>query len=110
MGTIVALGVASAPKLWSPQTDLQRSQALVVLPFAVDNSGQPDDPTFARVLTHNLIGYLSRFDKSRVISEQTSDFYRHRRMDLVDLMIDRCSRCSIVSILQGTYNAVRTYF
>ena len=44
MGTIVALGVSSAPKLWSPQTDLQRSQALVVLPFAVDNSGQPDDP------------------------------------------------------------------
>src|SRR5438128_249038 len=50
MGTIVALGVASAPKLWSPQTDLQRSQALVVLPFVVDNSGQPADPAVARAL------------------------------------------------------------
>src|SRR5262249_22054003 len=29
IGTIVALGLANAPKLWSPQTDLQRSQALV---------------------------------------------------------------------------------
>src|SRR5262249_13217820 len=70
IGTIVALGLANAPKLRSPQTDLQRSEALVVLPFAVDNSAQPDDPAFARVLTHNLIGYLSRFGKLRVISEQ----------------------------------------
>lgn len=44
IGTIVALGLASAPKLWSPQTDLQRSQALVVLPFAVDNSSPARRP------------------------------------------------------------------
>jgi len=110
MGTIVALGVASAPKLWSPQTDLQRSQALVVLPFAVDNSGQPDDPAFARVLTHNLIGYLSRFDKLRVISEQTSDFYRDRRMDLAHLMTDLGAQYAIVGRVQGTDNALRIDF
>ena len=108
MGTIVALGVA--PKLWSPQTDLQRSQALVVLPFAVDNSGQPDDPAFARVLTHNLIGYLSRFDKLRVISEQTSDFYRDRRMDVAHLMTDLGAQYAIVGRVQGTDNALRIDF
>jgi len=110
MGTIVALGVSSAPKLWSPQTDLQRSQALVVLPFAVDNSGQPDDPAFARVLTHNLIGYLSRFDKLRVISEQTSDFYRDRRMDVAHLMTDLGAQYAIVGRVQGTDNALRIDF
>jgi DNA-binding SARP family transcriptional activator/TolB-like protein len=108
MGTIVALGVA--PKLWSPQTDLQRSQALVVLPFAVDNSGQPEDPAFARVLTHNLIGYLSRFDKLRVISEQTSDFYRDRRMDVAHLMTDLGAQYAIVGRVQGTDSALRIDF
>ncbi len=88
MGTIVALGVASAPKLWSPQTDLQRSQAL----------------------THNLIGYLSRFDKLRVISEQTSDFYRDRRMDLAHLMTDLGAQYAIVGRVQGTDNALRIDF
>ena len=108
MGTIVALGVA--PKLSSPQTDLQRSQALVVLPFAVDNSGQPDDPAFARVLTHNLIGYLSRFEKLRVISEQTSDFYRDRRMDVAHLMTDLGAQYAIVGRVQGTDSALRIDF
>jgi DNA-binding SARP family transcriptional activator/TolB-like protein/Tfp pilus assembly protein PilF len=108
MGTIVALGVA--PKLWSPQTDLQRSQALVVLPFAVDNSGQPDDPAFARVLTHNLIGYLSRFGKLRVISEQTSDFYRDRRMDVAHLMTDLGVQYAIVGRVQGRDSALRIDF
>jgi DNA-binding SARP family transcriptional activator/TolB-like protein len=110
IGTIVALGVASAPKLWSPQTDLQRSQALVVLPFAVDNSGQPDDPAFARVLTHNLIGYLSRFGKLRVISEQTSDFYRDRRTDVAHLMTDLGVQYAIVGRVQGTDSALRIDF
>src|SRR5215813_2170020 len=110
IGTIVALGVASAPKLWSPQTDLQRSQALVVLPFAVDNSGQPDDPAFARVLTHNLIGYLSRFGKLRVISEQTSDFYRDRQTDVAHLMTDLGVQYAIVGRAQGTDSALRIDF
>jgi DNA-binding SARP family transcriptional activator/TolB-like protein/Tfp pilus assembly protein PilF len=110
VGTIVALGVASAPKFWSPQTELQRSQALVVLPFAVDNSGQPDDPAFARVLTHNLIGYLSRFGKLRVISEQTSDFYRERQMDVAHLMTDLGVQYAIVGRVQGTDSALRIDF
>lgn len=110
VGTIVALGVANVPKLSSPQTDLQRSQALVVLPFAVDNSGQPDDPAFARVLTHNLIGYLSRFGNLRVISEQTSDFYRDRRMDVAHVMTDLGVPYAIVGRVQGTDSALRIDF
>ena len=106
MGTIVA----NTSKLWSPQTDLQRSQALVVLPFAVDNSGQPDDPAFARVLTHNLIGYLSRFGKLRVISEQTSDFYRERQTDVAHLMTDLGVQYAIVGRVQGTDSALRIDF
>ena len=82
----------------------------MVLPFAVDNSGQPDDPAFARVLTHNLIGYLSRFDKLRVISEQTSDFYRDRRMDVAHLMTDLGAQYAIVGRVQGTDNALRIDF
>jgi TolB-like protein/Tfp pilus assembly protein PilF len=110
IGTIVALGLANAPKLRSPQTDLQRSQALVVLPFAVDNSAQPDDPAFARVLTHNLIGYLSRFGKLRVISEQTSDVYRDRQTDVAHLMTDLGVQYAIVGRVQGTDSAVRIDF
>src|SRR6516162_7631329 len=110
IGTSVVLGVANAPKLWSPQTDLQRSQALVVLPFAADNSGQPDDPAFARVLTHNLIGYLSRFGKLRVISEQTSDFYRERQTDVAHLMTDLGVQYAIVGRVQGTDSALRIDF
>jgi DNA-binding SARP family transcriptional activator/TolB-like protein/Tfp pilus assembly protein PilF len=106
MGTIVA----NTSKLWSPQTDLQRSQALVVLPFAVDNSGQPDDPAFARVLTHNLIGYLSRFGKLQVISEQTSDFYRERHTDVAHLMTDLGVQYAIVGRVQGTDSALRIDF
>src|SRR5262249_123435 len=64
IGTIAMLGLASAPKL--PQlADLRQSQGVVVLPFAVDNASQSDDPAFARVLPHDLIGYLSRFGKLR---------------------------------------------
>ena len=51
-------------------------QGIVVLPFAADNPAQVDDPAFARVLTHDLIGYLSRFANLRVISEPTSEVYR----------------------------------
>jgi DNA-binding SARP family transcriptional activator/TolB-like protein len=102
IGTIVALGLANAP-----QSDLRRSQALVVLPFAADSPGQPDDATFARSLTHSLIGYLSRFGKLRVISEQTSDFYRDRQMDVARLMTDLGVQYAIVGRVQGSDSALR---
>src|SRR6266511_3782591 len=110
IGTIVALGLANGPKLSLPQEQLQRSQALVVLPFAADSPGQPDDPAFARALTHNLIGYLSRFGKLRVISEQTSDFYRDRQMDVAHLMTDLGVQYAMVGRVQGSDSALRIDF
>jgi DNA-binding SARP family transcriptional activator/TolB-like protein len=110
IGTIVALGLANAPKLSLPQSELQRSQALVVLPFAADSPGQPDDPAFARALTHNLIGYLSRFGKLRVISEQTSDSYRDRQMDVTRLMTDLGVQYAMVGRIQGSDSALRIDF
>src|SRR5256886_2967786 len=110
IGTIVALGLANGPKLSLPQAELQRSQALVVLPFAADSPGQPDDPAFARALTHNLIGDLSRFGKLRVISEQTSDFYRDRRMDVAHLMTDLGVQYAMVGRVQGSDSALRIDF
>jgi DNA-binding SARP family transcriptional activator/TolB-like protein len=110
IGTIVALGLANGPKLSLPQAELQRSQALVVLPFAADSPGQPDDPAFARALTHNLIGYLSRFGKLRVISEQTSDSYRDRQMDVAHLMTDLGVQYAMVGRVQGSASALRIDF
>src|SRR5262249_48585127 len=65
---------------------------------------------FARVLTHNLIGYLSRFGKLRVISEQTSDVYRDRQTDVAHLMTDLGVQYAIVGRVQGTDSALRIDF
>jgi DNA-binding SARP family transcriptional activator/TolB-like protein len=110
VGVIVALGLANGPKLSLPLANLQRSQSLMVLPFAADNPGQPDDPAFARALTHNLIGYLSRFSNLRVISEQTSDFYRDRQTDAARVMTDLGVQYAIVGHVQGNDSAVRIDF
>jgi Bacterial transcriptional activator domain len=59
---IALLALAIKPNPRPTLTSLQRGQAAAVLPFVADNSGQPTDPAFAQVLTHDLIGYLSRFD------------------------------------------------
>lgn len=64
--------LAGAPRL---------NQGVVVLPFAFDNQARSEDATFARALTHGMIGYLSRFAGLRVISEPTSEFYRDRPFD-----------------------------
>jgi adenylate cyclase len=63
-----------------------------------------------RALTHNLIGYLSRFGKLRVISEQTSDFYRDRRMDVAHLMTDFGVQYAIAGHVQGNDGALRIDF
>jgi TolB-like protein/Tfp pilus assembly protein PilF len=109
IGTILALGLAIAPKL-SPLAELRQSQAIAVLPFAVDASGRPDDPVLARLLTHNLIGYLSRFGKLRVISEQTSGSYRDRQIDVTRLMTDFGVQYAIAGHVQGNDGALRIDF
>jgi DNA-binding SARP family transcriptional activator/TolB-like protein/tetratricopeptide (TPR) repeat protein len=89
---------------------LLTSQAIAVLPFATDNSGQPDDPTFAKDLTHNLIGYLSRFGNLRVISEQASDVYRDRSLDVAHLKTDFGVQYAIAGRVQGNDRALKIDF
>jgi DNA-binding SARP family transcriptional activator/TolB-like protein len=110
ISTILALGLAIAPKLSPPLAHFRQSQAIAVLPFAVDDSAGPEDPALARLLTHNLIGYLSRFGKLRVISEQTSGSYRDRQMDMTRLVTDFGVQYAIAGHVQGNDGALRIDF
>jgi TolB-like protein len=110
IGTILALGLAIAPKLSPPLAELRQSQAIAVLPFAVDDSAGPEDPALARLLTHNLIGYLSRFGKLRVISEQTSGSYRDRETDMTRLVTDFGVQYAIAGHVQGNDGVLRIDF
>jgi TolB-like protein len=78
VGSGVLLGSDHWTKLSLLLSDGQQSRTVAVLPFAADEPASSDDPTFARALTHDLIGYLSRFGNLRVVSEPTSDLYRSR--------------------------------
>jgi DNA-binding SARP family transcriptional activator/TolB-like protein len=87
-----------------------RNQAAAVLPFTTDYSGQSDDSAFARILTHNLIGYLSRFDSLRVISEEISDSYRNRPTDIAHLKANLNVQYAIVGRVQSNNNVVKIDF
>ncbi len=111
VGIIAVLGLAKGPQLLRlPLTELPRGQAIAVLPFAADTAGQSDDPVFARVLTHNLIEYLSRFGNLRVMSEQTSDSYRDRHIDVANLKTDLGVKYAIVGRVQGNDGALKIDF
>ena len=110
IGTIAVLGIANGPKSSLPPAELQRSQGIAVLPFAADHPGPSDDPAVARILTRNLIGYLSRFGKLRVITERTSDFYRDRSMDVARLRTDLGVQYAIAGHIQGSDSALRIDF
>jgi DNA-binding SARP family transcriptional activator/TolB-like protein len=106
IGAVAIFGFAYRPK--SPL--LLASKAIAVLPFATDNSGQPDVPMFAKDLTHNLIGYLSRFGDLRVISEQASDIYRDHSVDVAHLRTDFGVQYAIVGRVQGNDSALKIDF
>ena len=106
IGAVAIFGFAYRPK--SPL--LLASQAIAVLPFAADISGQPDVPTFAKDLTHNLIGYLSRFSGLRVISEQALDIYRDHSVDVARLRTDFGVEYAIVGGVQGSDSALKIDF
>jgi DNA-binding SARP family transcriptional activator/TolB-like protein/Tfp pilus assembly protein PilF len=109
IGVLAFVGLATTPKP-APVSELRQSQAIAVLPFVVDASAQPDDPTLARLLTHNLIGYLSRFAKLQVISEETSGAHREGQMDVTRLMTDFGVQYAIAGHVQGNEGALRIDF
>jgi DNA-binding SARP family transcriptional activator/TolB-like protein len=84
----------------------QLNQGVVVLPFAFDNPERSEDATFARALTHGMIGYLSRFAGLRVISEPTSEFYRDRPFD-PSLIAELGVRYAVVGHVSGQDNGHR---
>jgi DNA-binding SARP family transcriptional activator/TolB-like protein len=108
LGVIAAAALAVRPTL-SRLTATPPSHSVVVLPFAVDGSQQADDTVFARSLTHNVIGYLSRFGTLRVISEPTSEAYRDRAAD-ANLMSDLGVQYAIVGRVQGTDSDLKIDF
>src|SRR4029077_19457531 len=87
-------------RLWRAPT-VQSGHAIVVLPFVVDSSGQPDDPAFARLLTHDLIGYLRPFGDLRVISQHASDSYGDGQTDVARLGAELGVQYAIVGHVQG---------
>jgi DNA-binding SARP family transcriptional activator/TolB-like protein/tetratricopeptide (TPR) repeat protein len=107
IGAIAALGLVPGLKLSLATTDRQPRHVIAVLPFEADTHGQPDDPTFARALTHDLIAYLSRFGGLRVISEQTSDFFGDYKTDVSHLKTDFGVQYAIVGHVQGNDAALK---
>jgi TolB-like protein/DNA-binding SARP family transcriptional activator len=101
IGAIAALGLLHGMKLSPAMTDQQPGHVIAVLPFDANTPGQPGDPAFARALTHDLIGYLSRFGGLRVISEQTSDFFGGHKTDVSRLKTDFGVQYAIVGHVQG---------
>jgi adenylate cyclase len=111
IGTLAALGLVHGLKFSPAMTDQQPpSHVIAVLPFDATTPGQPGDPAFARALTHDLIGYLSRFDGLRVISEQTSDLFGDHKMDVSRLQTDLGVQYAIVGHVQGSDATLRTDF
>jgi DNA-binding SARP family transcriptional activator/TolB-like protein len=113
-GAVMAAGVAAVLWLAAPVklsllvAGPPRSQSVVVLPFAADNAAREDDAALARVLTHDLIGYLSRFSNLRVISEPTSEFYSGRHMESV--MTDLGVQYAIVGHVQDNVGDLKIDF
>ena len=54
---------------------------VAVLPLTV-NDGNPGDQAIARMLTHDLIGYLARYPQVHVVPARKSDLYRDHPADL----------------------------
>jgi DNA-binding SARP family transcriptional activator/TolB-like protein len=109
IGSMAVLGIAYGPKSPLQPTGLQGGRRIVVLPFTTDGPAQTNDPSFAKVLTHNVIGYLSRFGNLRVISEPTSDFYGDHQTD-VNLPTELGVQYAIVGQVQGNDSDLRIDF
>jgi DNA-binding SARP family transcriptional activator/TolB-like protein len=77
------------------------AMAVVVLPFTVGAGQAPQDRLIAEALTHNLIGYLARYSMLRVISNQTSDLYRDRQVDVATVGAELGVHYAIVGHVQG---------
>jgi DNA-binding SARP family transcriptional activator/TolB-like protein len=103
---VIGLTAVLAP-MSGPKMSVPRKPAIVVLPFTGERDGGSDYPALATDLTHDLIGYLSRFGNLRVMSDQTSDLYRERHVDVAQLIADVGAQYAIAGHIQADDGAPR---
>lgn len=103
---VIGLTAVLAP-ISGLKMSVPRNPAIVVLPFIGDRDGEPDHPALASVLTHDLIGYLSRFGNLRVMSDQTTDLYRDRHLDVAQFVTDVGAQYAIAGHIQVDDGASR---
>jgi len=79
---IAVVGTAAWQLTWQKLSQFvsepQRNRTVAILPFVTDNPTSSGDAAFAKLLTHDVIGYLSRYGYLRVLSGPASDGYRER--------------------------------
>ncbi len=104
---IAVFGVAIDPKTRLTLTAPQGSRTAAVLPFVFEGAGDSADSGFALALTHDVIGYLSRFENVRVISEQTSESYRAHAADIAHLKTELGANYAVVGRVQSNSDGLR---
>ncbi len=110
-GIPAATSLAESPKARLDAASVRDSVTpVVVLPFTVDTGNGPEDETFVRTLTHDLIGYLARYPQLRVVSDQTSDLYRGRAVDIAKVGAELNVPYAIVGHAQLDDGHVRVTF
>ncbi|MBO0756359.1 MAG: hypothetical protein J2P54_10895 [Bradyrhizobiaceae bacterium] len=107
LGVFVIWLTVVLPPFGDSTTTAQRNPAIVVLPFASDKDGELGESALARTVTHNLIGYLSRFGNLRVMSDQTTDLYRDHHVDVKQLITDVGAQYAIAGHVQADHGVLR---
>ncbi|HEY2136223.1 MAG TPA: BTAD domain-containing putative transcriptional regulator [Xanthobacteraceae bacterium] len=83
---------------------------VVVLPFDIESPHGTEDQSFAQSLTHDLIGYLARYYQLRVVSDETSDLYRRRPLDIAQIGADLGVPYAIIGRVQVDDTGLRVAF
>ena len=86
-----------------------QNRGVVVLPFTTDSTTSSVDSAFAQLLTHDVIGYLSRYGNVRVLSGATSDAYRNRPPD-TNVLASLGVQYALVGHVQGDDKALKMDF
>ena len=107
---VVVLGTAAWQSAWRRLPQLvggpQRDRSVAVLPFTSDSATSSADPAFAQLLTHDVIGYLSRYGNLRVLSGAASDAYRNLRPD-AGMLASLGVQYALVGHVQGDDKALK---
>ena len=87
----------------------QQNRSVAILPFVIDSQATAGDTAFTKLLTHDVIGYLSRYGYLRVLSGSASDAYRGRdpaRSTLSDIGV----QYAVVGHVQGDNRTLKMDF